>query len=149
MIPIRFAEKGDIPRLVEMGMAFLASTPRYKDMVPGDPEALAGLYGQIMEHDNSVFFVLGERGDAFGMLAATFGISPHSSLPTVAELFWWVTPGRRSFATGKLLLRGLFEWTRSTGATRLEMTSPSKKVSRLYRLLGFQKLEERFIMKVA
>jgi len=148
MIPIRFAEPDDMPCLVAMGMEFLASTQRYQDMIPGNPEALTHHFSQIMASPDTAFFVLGEPGDAFGMLAAVKGISPHSGILTVAELFWWVSPSRRSFGTGRLLLRALFAWAKAEGAGRLQMTSPSKKVSRLYRLMGLQKLEDVYIMKV-
>jgi GNAT superfamily N-acetyltransferase len=148
MIPIRFAELDDMPRLVAMGMEFLASTQRYQDMIPGNPEALTQHFSQIMASPDAVFFVLGDPGDAFGMLAAVHGRSQHSGLQTAAELFWWVSPARRRFWSGPLLYRAYVEWAKSVGAERIQMTSPSKKVSALYRRLGFQKLEEVYIMKV-
>lgn len=148
-IEIRLAEPADMPRLVAMGMEFLDATPRYRDMVPGDPQSLAGHFEQIMAGRGAVLFVLGERGDAFGMLAAVHGRSQHSGLMTAAELFWWVSPGRRQFWSGPLLYRAYRAWAESVGAERIQMTSPSKKVSALYKRMGFQKLEEVFIMKVA
>lgn len=144
---IRFAEIGDIPQLVEMGMRFLGSTPRYIGRIEGNRALIELHFLQLMNSENAAFLVLGERGHVHGMIAGVHYAHQHSGAATVAELFWWVNPESRG--GGLQLYHALVAWARHVcNAEFLQMTSPSKKVARIYRKLGFAPLEEVFIKRL-
>lgn len=124
-----------------MGVRFLTSS-KYQAHVPPDIEAIRMSLLRMLTSDLCAIWVQEKAGRIIGMLGAYQIEHPFSGELIFAEMFWWVEPEHRGL--GLALYRTFERAARQGGARRIQMGAPSKKVAKIYRRLGFTKLEETY-----
>jgi GNAT superfamily N-acetyltransferase len=152
MMKVRLATVDDKPRIIEMGLRFLALTKYGQLAGGGSADALAPLVDVclllgavfLVETDVSVFV----DGDLFtetqvvGMLVLYVARHPLTSLPYGDEVAWWVEPEHRNGRAGHYLLRSCEEWARQNGLSVLKMVAPAdSRVGDFYLRHGFTLVE--------
>lgn len=135
---VRDATLSDVPRLVEMGGAFLASTS-YRDRLADVPDARAATMVSLIEQDQSTVLVLDNGEEVVGMLGMILYRQPLSGEAVAGEVFWWVDPEHRG--RGLTLWRAGEVWARELGARKIQMIAPSEDVERIYTARGYAPLE--------
>lgn len=143
---IRYAELSDIPRLIELGKEFISTTPRYRDAIVPNDEAIGVAMEAMIEMDHGLVLVCEVAGEVVGMFGAIRTFHPFSASSVMSELFWYVAPEHRG--QGVKMLKIAESWGRHHGVERAIMVSPTKKVSRFYRKRGYERLEEQFSRKL-
>lgn len=116
---IRYAERDDIPAIIEMGAEFYATT-NYAEFADYAPESIEGL--AIMLIETGVLLVAESEGKLVGM--AGLVIAPflfNHSLHSAHEVMWWVSPESRSTGAGIALLRAIEPACREAGAVMIQM----------------------------
>jgi GNAT superfamily N-acetyltransferase len=141
---IREATLGDVPRLVEMGARFLAST--YAGSLTDNPVQMAHLAKHLITLETGLVLVAERSGRVVGMIGML--IFPHvlSGELCGGELFWWVDPEARG--VGLRLLRRAETWAIDRGAVRLQMVAPTPDVGALYERLGYAFVETAYSRRV-
>ena len=139
-LQLREARPADVPRLVEMGTHFIATT-QYRTKLATNVRALAETMRRLIAIPQAVLIVAEYQGDLIGMLAVVAVEHPLSGETTASEMFWWVEPAYRG-RLGLYLLRAGEAWAQSRGATRIQMIAPDERVAKLYRRRGYSRLEE-------
>lgn len=138
---IRRATDADVPRLVEMGRAFLAGT-RYAGAIRENPAQMAETAAGLIASEAGELLVAERGGQVVGMIGLLLYTHPLSGDRVASELFWWVDPDHRG--QGIALLRAGERWARACGAVALQMIAPSDDVERLYERLGFVRIEAQY-----
>ncbi len=138
---IRAADLDDIPRLVDMGRRFIEET-EYRSAIGFNHHALAALMRKLIAMGDGAIFVLTPAQTPVGMIGVHVFAHPLSGETFAAEVFWGVDPEWRG--PGKTLVTIAEDWARGKGAVKMHMISPSDKVARAYRRLGYAKLEEHY-----
>ncbi len=140
---IRAATLADVPRLVAMGRAFLA-TPPYAGWFADDPDQLAATVTQLITGPLSTVLVAGDPVTGMIGLLAT----PHflSRQIVAGEVFWYTDPTARG--AGVRLLKAAEAWARDRGATTLQMIAPTDRVASFYARCGYQPLETSYIRRL-
>lgn len=138
---IREARFMDVPRLVEMGQRFIAST-EYKTRLKSNPEQLDHLMRKLIAEDDGLLLVDERDGAVVGMVGIFLYRSPISGQGIASEVFWWMEPGYRGL--GFRLLRKAESIAKSLGVELAQMTAPNERVARIYKALGYSKLEEQY-----
>jgi GNAT superfamily N-acetyltransferase len=135
---IRHAELADVPALVVMGQQF-AQTEMYRDVLHENPDQMAVVAGNLIDHESGAILVLERDGILVGMIGII--CTPHflSGEIFAGEVFWWVTPGQRG--GGVRLLRAAESWSKSRGAKTLQMIAPTERVGHFYNRMGFTRIE--------
>ena len=136
---IRNATHADIPRLVEMGGRFIASSS-YCGHFANNANARRDLMDRLMNHPDGALFVSEKEGALVGMIGVYAYRHPWSGERIGGEVFWWVEPEARG--CGMELLYRAEQWADDAGCVRLQMIAPNEKVARAYRRLGYAKIEE-------
>lgn len=147
-LPIRRANKADLPALVKMGRRFMSET----DYGVGFDEAsfintVLGLMGNPF----GAVFVAGEP--AVGMCAGVlFPLFCNVRHMTGQELFWWVEKSHRRGGTGKALLEAMEAWAKDAGAEsfmmmRLEKLNP-KPVGAMLEGMGYRPSELTYLKRL-
>ena len=135
---IRPATMQDVPALVAMGQQF-AQTEMYRDVLRENPEQMAILAGNLIDHENGAILVI-ERDDMLvGMIGILCTVHFLSGELCAGEVFWWVTPGKRG--DGVRLLRAAESWAMVRGAKTLQMIAPTERVGQFYDRMGFTRIE--------
>lgn len=142
---IREATFDDVPRLVELGCEFLKNS-RYQGSIAPNPDAMALLVGALIEQPHGLVLVSEDGGEVTGMIGVIATFHPMSGEKVMSEMFWYVTPDKRGH--GVRLLFAAEKWAKHHGIAKSIMISPTKKVSSLYRRLGYSKLEEQFVKAI-
>lgn len=140
---IRVATFDDVPRLVDLGREFLTGSSRYSGAILLNPDAMGMLASTLIEQPHGLVLVSEEDGEVTGMIGVIATFHPMSGEKVMSEMFWYVTPDKRG--QGLKLLFAAEAWARSHGIEKSIMISPSKKISSLYKRLGYSKLEEQFV----
>ena len=138
---IRNATHADISRLVEMGGRFIASS-HYSKHFADNVLARHVLMGRLIEQPDGALFVSEKDGAVVGMIGVWAYQHPCSGDRVGGEVFWWVEPEARG--CGIELLRRAERWADDMGCVCFQMIAPDDKVARLYRRLGYTKLEETY-----
>lgn len=138
---IRLATFVDVPRLIEMGIRFVAETT-YSQFIKPDVEALDRLFCRMIESNEQVIFVSGDDKKIDGMIGVHIYAHPMSGEKTGAEAFWWVEPESRGH--GVELFDRAEAWLKVMGAKRIQMIAPNEYVARFYRKRGYRKFEEQY-----
>ena len=136
VVTVRSATLADIPRLVEMGQRFRAESS-YSKYLADNPDRMAELAKMLLVGDG---LLCAERDDkVIGMLG--FIIHDHfiSGEKVAGEVFWWMEPEHRG--DGLKLLEETKRRAKAVGAKYLHMIAPSERVSRLYKILGYEWVE--------
>lgn len=117
---IRPAEVADIPRLLELGAAFVV---HYPAEIPTDPDGLREALSEMIEGGQCVLVddVEGEiRGGVVGMISALW-TNPKRSRAGI-ELAWWVAEEHRGGTVGIRLLHAFEAWAVERGAEVLVLS---------------------------
>lgn len=149
---VRRATKDDMLYILAFAKKFFGHT-RLKDNVALDDESfLASMAGFI---DGEPFkggvFILGEepQGVIAGLVYDTWF---NTSVKTGQDLFWWIEPEHRNFASANAMLRALEDWARSEGAMWFTMavteTMRPQSLEKWYRRRGYEPSERHFIRRL-
>lgn len=140
---VRRATAGDVPRIVQMGGQFYATT-KY---APPYCEQSATVIVQLML-DSGILLVADDEGELIGMVGLV--LSPFAfnfAYRSAAEVMWWVDPEARTGGAGLALLRAVDAACIDAGVHHQEMkslaTSPAH-VDTLYRRLGYTPSEHSY-----
>lgn len=141
MTLIRPATPEDLDALVDLGVAFHASTP-YRAWFQADPSAMRRLAEWAVE--NGSVFIAEDGAGVVGMIG--MALSPHliSGELYASELFWFVDPGARG-STGIRLLRAAEKWARDKGARAIQMTAPDDFAAHIYERLHYRLMERVYV----
>lgn len=135
---MRPATVADVPRLVEMGRAFLASTI-YHGRLAENPAQMDALARHLIASDDGTVIVADHAGEVVGMIGM-LAFPHHLSAERIAgEVFWWVEPAHRG--CGVRLMKHAEQWAKAVGAVRMQMIAPSPDVASLYQRLGYTPIE--------
>lgn len=136
---IRTATGADIPRVVEMGLRFLAET-KYGEHAPANPAQMAKTVEYLLASGG---VLVSERaGELVGMIG--YALFPHfiSGELVAGEVFWWVEPEFRGEGV-KLLLAAEIR-AKDSGAVKMQMIAPDDKVAALYERLKYTFIESAY-----
>lgn len=138
---IRAAVIADVPRLVEMGVLFLASTA-YGAVLPTNRAAIAERMAWLIEHpDRDVLVTVDHADTPTGMLGVLAFAHPLSGQWVAGHLFWW---------QGPRLLRAGEQWARAHGAESFLMNAPMMSatvdVARHYVQRGYRAVETSYLL---
>jgi GNAT superfamily N-acetyltransferase len=129
----------DVPRLVEMGRRFRASTDYHRHLTE-NPGKMAELAEQLCVLGG---LLVSERE---GQLVGMFGyvLFPHflSGEVIAGEVFWWVEPEHRG--EGLKLLRAAEKRAKEAGAQRMQMIAPTDQVGAVYERCGYEFVESAY-----
>ena len=139
---IRDATVADVPRLVNLGCAFMSESS-YADHLSVNKQAMAKLFLMLVRAEHGRLIVDEHEGKIVGMIGVLATFHPHSDDQCLSELLWYVSPAHRG--SGVRLLHAAEQWGRTVGARKFLVVSPNSKVSEFYRRCGFARLEEQFI----
>jgi len=138
---IRPATRADVPALVVMGQQF-AQTEMYRDVLHENPEQMAVVATNLIEHESGTVLVLEREGVLVGMIGIVCTLHFLSGEMYAGEVFWWVTPGQRG--DGVRLLRAAESWAIQHGAKTLQMIAPTERVGQFYDRMGFARMETSY-----
>lgn len=124
-----------------MGSRFLEES-HYGTLFKRNDIALSKLMRRLITSNDGVIFVSVDWPSLSGMIGGVVYDHPMTGERMATEAFWWVDPENRGH--GLKLLRRLTAWAKVNGATKMQMIAPDERVARVYRGLGFTKLEEHF-----
>jgi RimJ/RimL family protein N-acetyltransferase len=136
---IRPAVEADIPRLVEMGRRFLASSP-YSKFLPENPESMRVLIAQLVGW--GTLLVSEAEGNVTGMIGFMVFNHPMSGEKIGGEIFWWVDPEARGI--GLELLKQAEQAVREAGGKKMQMIAPDEGIEKLYQRLGYSQVETTY-----
>lgn len=136
---IRDATLADISVLVDMGGRFIHSTS-YFGRFANNANARRELMERLIDHPDGALFVSEKDGIVVGMIGVYAYQHPWSGERIGGEVFWWVDPEARG--CGMQLLRRAEKWADEAGCVRFQMIAPNDKVARVYKHLGYAKIEE-------
>jgi GNAT superfamily N-acetyltransferase len=107
------------------------------------------LFDAALSDDDRLCLIYEVKGTPVGVLAAY--AAPHmlSPLKIAQEIMWWIEPGHRGIAAGKML--AAYEaWARARGCAFIHMVGlgSDPATSRLYERHGYQPAERHFMKPV-
>lgn len=140
---MKIAEIGDLPEIVDMSMAFSATTGYHPYVERGTVNDL--IYTLILGLKNEKI-VLFEPGVGFLAGCVTpFIFGPHL---LATEIMMWVEPEARGKGAGKEFLSAFEYWAKEkAGCTMISMVSLNENIGKMYEKQGY-KLYERAYMKI-
>ena len=141
-LTIRDATEADLPRLIEMGSAFLHATA-WGGRVADDADHFRALALSLMATGSMVVAV--EQDAVIGMLGAMVFTHPVTNQPIGAEVILWVEPDARRTGAGEALFHAAETWAHAQGATAMQFSAYRDPVlERWYRRLGYHAQEVVF-----
>lgn len=153
MTMIREATSDDVPRIVELVLEFIRTTP-YAAVIAESPERIAGLARMLLDGLGVIYVAeLNETawGPAYivGFIAIAELEQPLTGIRIAEELAWFIDPNHRSGRAGYHLLRSAEAWARQKGLHMLKMVAPSNTdVGRFYSRVGYAPLETAYIKQL-
>lgn len=141
---IRKAVTEDVPRLVEMGQRFRA-TSSYSEHLAENVAQFRMLAEKLVEL--GTVFVSEHEGKVTGMLGFMIFDHPMSGERIGGEIFWWVDPESRG--VGLKLLEEAEEAVRAAGGKKMQMIAPTEGIERLYQKLGYKQVETTYQRSLA
>jgi hypothetical protein len=139
---IREATLEDLPRILELGDAFLAEgTYQGKKKSREHAEKFARL---IIEGIGKILLWEEDDKRVTGILA--FILLPHyfTGEMTAQEIMWFVEPQFRKGCPSFRLLWAAEALAKSLGATTMQFTAPTRNAAALYERFGYKPLEMTF-----
>lgn len=143
-MPIRTAQRSDIPRIVELGSKSLMEGP-YREILADRPDVTTALAEKLLKMEKACILVAEEKGEIIGMFA--FFIFDHyfSGESVAGETIWYVEKEHRKGGPGLQLLWAAEELAHSMGAKKFQLTAPTDELAEAYRKLrGYDKVETAF-----
>lgn len=138
---IREATLVDVPELVALGKAFIA-TSEYRGRLVVNPTQMAATATRLIEQPDGVVFVSEDKGGAVtGMIGFVLFIHPLSGLLTAGEMFWFVLESARGVGDGVRLFRRAKQWAIDSGADMWQMVAPNERVATFYEQEGMDRVE--------
>lgn len=138
---IREATIDDVPRLVEMGGRFVASSS-YCGRLANNPRAQCDMMLRLIQHQDGQVFVSEKDGHVTGMVGVAAFLHPWSGEWMAEEVFLWVEPESRG--PGIKLLKRAEQWVDAKSGVRIQANSPNSRLSKVLERLGYTKIEEVF-----
>ncbi len=137
---IRAAHLSDVPRIVEMGRRFRVEST-YNKHLADNPERMTRLAEQLIGQGG--LLIAEQNGDITGMIG--FILHDHfiSGEKFAGEIFWWQEPEYRGI-DGLKLLREAEKVARAAGAKYLQMIAPNDRITKLYKLRGYEFVESTY-----
>lgn len=134
----------DVPRVETCAAEFCAALGW-----PLDRAGYLGYLRSVVENGSGALLLLEDDGVVVGGIGGTLQNEPVSGHKLAVELFWFVQPKYRG-TTGPLRLLAAYErWGQESGADHICMISMEnsmpEEMDRLYRRLGYRKLETTYI----
>jgi GNAT superfamily N-acetyltransferase len=143
-LTIRPATSADVPDILAMAHAFVAST-EYAAHIALSAEHLTTLAERLIEGvDGDVLVAEDGAGRVIGMLALQAFTHPMSGQRIATEFVWWVDPAHRGTA-GVRLLRAAEQWAKDAGAAALQMVAPNAHVAAFYEKVGYSAVETSYM----
>lgn len=147
---VRKASETDLPKIVEMGLAFYNDT-QHSAHEPYNSEAVKNVSKWLLE-DEKRGIVLVAHTDEGEVIGATAGmLYPLWMAPnhiTGQEMFWYVMPEHRKSRAGSLLFAALEDWA-SRNANSFCMIALShlaeKRIGKMYEAKGYVALEKTYV----
>lgn len=145
---IRDAVIADVPRLVEMGQRFLATSP-YRGQIAENPAQFGIVATRCITDPDGTMLVAEMGGIVVGMIALFVFAHPLSAQRTAGELCWWVEPEARG--AGVRLMKAAEVWARAHGAETLQMIAPMESdeakppVATVYERAGYRLAELAYV----
>ena len=148
-IRIRKAVEGDLPRLVEMGRAFFASTG-YARIVEFDGESTSRTLGTLIREEQGVLLVAEDDDNLVGMVGGmVYPFYFNLEHTTGQEFFWYIDPNHRNSNIGRTLLREFEMHLQQAGAKSITMIALDSlrpgAVGKIYRRAGYTASEHSYI----
>jgi hypothetical protein len=111
---------------------------------------LAGIRAYVESGNGAVFLLMSDAGEVAGGIGGGINTEPMSGRTIAVESFWYVRKEHR-VGTGPMRLVMLFQkWAKEKGATHCCMLAMAKsnpdEMDRLYRRMGYEKLETTYIL---
>jgi len=141
---IRPATVEDVPRLVELGRAFLR-TPPYAGLFADAPDVLATLIQTLITGPASTVLVIDQADLVVGAIGLL--VAPHfaSGEALASEVFWYMDPQYRG--AGVRLLRAGEHWAAASGAVGVAMVAPDDRLGAVYERWGYQLMERSYLRR--
>jgi RimJ/RimL family protein N-acetyltransferase len=136
---VRRATEADVPRILEMGLAFAAE--EYARFLLSNPSQIEALIRHLLVGETTALFVVEREERVLGMIAVQFYVHPMSLERIATEIAWWMDPAARGTRDGLRLLQAAEGWARDQQAVRMQMIAPNEHVGRFYERLGFAQVE--------
>lgn len=141
---VRPAVAADVPRIVEMGVRFVAESEYWK-LGTANPDKIVALVMSII--DLGGVFVAEDGPGVVGMLCGCLSDHPMMDSLIASELAWWVDPEYRGSAGARLI--AAFEgWAREKGADVVHVVAPNQRVAAHYRKRGYVEMETSFMRRI-
>lgn len=137
---IRVATQADVPRILELGAALHAESPRWS-RIPFNPERAAKTMETIIDSPNGTVFLYEVDGDVVGGIAGS--LVPHWACDAdiAHEMSFFIDPQYRGGMAACRLICALVAWANIKGAAWLHAGTSTdldpEMVARLYERLGF------------
>lgn len=145
MVSIYVAEERDVPRVLAMGLVFMATRP-FGSAHDGDPERLTAAIKICMTTGVVLLAVEGDK--AFGMLCIYTMEHPLTGELIAEELAWWIDPEHKSLLAGPKLLRAGIVWARQIGVECLKMSAlAGTRVGLFLEHQGFVQAETSYVLR--
>jgi hypothetical protein len=136
---IREATDKDAPRIVALGMDFLALGP-YKGQLEENPIQALKCATDFLALPNMKILVAEESNAVCGVFAMLVYPHPFSGQLTATELIWYVEPEHRGRASMELLWAAE-RMAYDMGAVWMQLTAPSPETSKVYERLKYAPIE--------
>jgi ribosomal protein S18 acetylase RimI-like enzyme len=148
-VSVREAQPGDGPAIIDMATRFMAQLP-YGDAAEAPEDVkrarMAARLAQVTA--NGVLLVGEDLQGLTGMLGFVDMVHPLAGGQMAFEVCWWVEERARGGSTAHRLIHAGLAAAKARGAVRMQFGSPNDEVSRMYRKLGFVRVEEEFITEL-
>jgi len=145
VVKIYVAQESDMPRVLAMGMVFMATRP-FGSTHGGAPDRLTAAIKICLT--TGVVLLAAESGKVFGMLCIYTIEHPLTGELCAEELAWWVDPEHKSLLAGPKLLRAGIVWARQIGVECLKMSALAEtRVGLFLEHQGFVKAETSYVLR--
>lgn len=148
---VRSATHEDIPHILDFGRKFFVCS-KLKENVGFDAPSFVERITDFIENNGPFetgVFVL-EIGKPVGVIAGlVYDTWFNSKVRTGQDLFWWIEPEYRNFASANRMLQTLEAWAHDSGALWFTLaateTMRPQSLEKWYRRKGYELSERHFI----
>lgn len=138
---IRTATIQDLGTLVDFGKRLTQESPKFQQQGFDEDRAIQ-LFTQLIDKDESIFFVCDEYENPVGALIAMVSVDWRTGQRLAFEQGVYVLPEYRATGSGSELVRYFIEWAKLNNADRIQLGTitgiHADKTIKLYESLGFE-----------